>query len=47
MQTAIPGDQVVLSPAGASFDEFKNYEERGNFFKEQIYSAVVNEVQTC
>lgn len=33
---AHPGDQIVLSPAGTSFDEFKNYEERGNFFKEYI-----------
>jgi len=30
MQT---GDIILFSPAGASFDEFKNYEERGNYFK--------------
>ena len=31
-----PGEQIVLSPGGASFDLFKNYQERGDFFKSLV-----------
>ncbi len=30
---AKPGDNVVLSPASTSFDRFRNFEERGRYFK--------------
>ena len=30
---AQPGDVVILSPASASFDKFKNFMERGDTFK--------------
>jgi UDP-N-acetylmuramoylalanine--D-glutamate ligase len=36
---ARPGDQVLLSPAFASFDMFRNYEDRGDRFE-----AVVREL---
>ena len=32
-EVAKPGDVVILSPASASFDRFKNFEERGKVFK--------------
>ena len=36
-QAAQPGDVVILSPACASFDHFKNFMERGAAFKKIIY----------
>lgn len=31
-----PGDVMLLSPGGTSLDEFKNFEDRGQFFKERV-----------
>ncbi len=35
-ESAGAGDVVLLSPAGTSFDRFKNFEERGRVFKDLV-----------
>lgn len=36
LSTAKPKDTVLLSPGGTSLDEFKSFEDRGDFFKRKI-----------
>jgi UDP-N-acetylmuramoylalanine--D-glutamate ligase len=35
-KTAVPGDVVLLAPACASFDQYKDFEERGHHFRELV-----------
>lgn len=40
-EIAKPGDVVLLAPACASFDQFRNYEHRGKVFKQVVSSLAV------
>jgi len=42
IEVAQPGDVVLLSPACASFDQFRDYEARGDSFR-QLVDALITE----
>jgi UDP-N-acetylmuramoylalanine--D-glutamate ligase len=44
IELAQPGDAVLLSPACASLDQFRDYAERGNRFRELVNAALAADV---
>ena len=40
--TAQPGEVVLLAPACTSFDMFRNFEERGEVFKKEVFALEKN-----
>ncbi|MDD5603811.1 MAG: UDP-N-acetylmuramoyl-L-alanine--D-glutamate ligase [Eubacteriales bacterium] len=43
VNAASEGDNVLLSPASASFDMFRNFEEKGNRYKELVKACIQKE----
>ncbi|MGL4561717.1 MAG: UDP-N-acetylmuramoyl-L-alanine--D-glutamate ligase [Brevinema sp.] len=47
LETAVtiarPGDSIILSPGGASFDEYKSYADRGDHFMKMVSSYYADE----
>ncbi|MBA4087787.1 MAG: UDP-N-acetylmuramoyl-L-alanine--D-glutamate ligase [Novosphingobium sp.] len=47
MQAAQPGDVVMLSPACASFDQFRDFEARGDSFRQIVEALIADSDAPC
>lgn len=46
IKSAAQGDTVLFSPANTSFDQFTDYEERGNMFREMVHQWIKKETSS-
>ena len=46
MDAAAPGDVVMLSPACASFDQFRDFEARGDAFRDMVKALIAERQET-
>ena len=46
VELSVPGDCILLSPGGTSFDQYRTFEERGAEFK-KLVSALEDEPVAC
>ncbi|KPF93777.1 UDP-N-acetylmuramoylalanine--D-glutamate ligase [Novosphingobium sp. AAP83] len=47
MDAAQPGDVVMLSPACASFDQFRDFEARGDSFRQIVEALIEDRAEAC
>jgi len=40
IQNTVSGDCILFSPSGSSYDQFRDYEHRGRYFKKIVYSYI-------
>jgi UDP-N-acetylmuramoylalanine--D-glutamate ligase len=45
-RSAVPGDVVLLSPACSSFDQFRNFQHRGEVFKQAVQELAATEPES-
>lgn len=47
MDAAVPGDVIMLSPACASFDQFRDFEARGDSFRQIVAALIADAAAPC
>jgi UDP-N-acetylmuramoylalanine--D-glutamate ligase len=46
-EAAVPGEVVLLSPACSSFDMFRNYQHRGDVFRDLVMELQAKSTDNC